>query len=582
MMRKIILLCSLMIVSFGYSQSFPIDFEDPLDANMVGGDSGVFNVIADPDTPGENVGEFTNCCDDFSNMQLVLAEFIDLSDDNNNTITFRIKPLFGTGTNGNTGGGKHLLKFEDGTTGNQEFEFTTSGTDWQTITADFGPGLGNYAKLVVIPDAFQSALNDTYLVDDFEGATNIAAPIAILPFDFSNPDQIFTGGGSVVTMEVDPDDPTNDVMQIVVGSGPFDNASIVLSQLVDLSDDSNNTISFRMRPLNGTGSNAHQFKVENGTSIPNEFAIDFFTDGTTNWQTIDIDFPAGVGNFGKLVIIPDLNTSLVDTYLIDDMMGGTNFVPPADPTIASPTPNVPDAEVLSIYGDTGGFTNIWTPDYSFGAFVAEIDLDPSAAENFALKMDFNEQGYGQGTNGVTDISAYNYLHIDYYTSYATQLRIILIENDGGVITEYFYELPTDEPFVYDTWVGVDIDMSFFENLGFSKDQFFQYKIGTESNLNPGIVFYDNLYFHENVLGTSDFEISEVSVYPNPTSDVWNISTVSREIVSIVVYDILGKNMLSISPNSTEALIDGAGLNSGLYFAQIKTNSGVRTFKLLKQ
>ncbi len=41
-------------------------------------------------------------------------------------------------------------------------------------------------------------------------------------------------------------------------------------------------------------------------------------------------------------------------------------------------------------------------------------------------------------------------------------------------------------------------------------------------------------------------------------------------------------MLSISPNSTEALIDGAGLNSGLYFAQIKTNSGVRTFKLLKQ
>ena len=64
-------------------------------------------------------------------------------------------------------------------------------------------------------------------------------------------------------MEVDPDDATNDVMQIVVGSGPFDNASIELSQLVNLEDNSNNTISFRMRPLNGTGSNAHQFKVEN-------------------------------------------------------------------------------------------------------------------------------------------------------------------------------------------------------------------------------------------------------------------------------------------------------------------------------
>jgi hypothetical protein len=579
-MRKIILLFSLMAVSLGYSQSFPIDFEDPLDANAVGGDSGVFNVIADPDAPSEKVGEFTNCCEDFSNMQLVLAEYIDLSDDSNNTITFRIKPQFGTGTNG-APPAKHLLKFEDGTAGNAEYEFTTTGTDWQVITADFGPGLGNYSKMVLIPDAFQSALNDTYLIDDFAGATNIGPPVAVLPFDFSDPDQIFLGSGCVVTMEVDPDDSTNDVMQIIVGSGLFDRASIELSELVNLSDDNNNTISFRMKPLNGTGSNGHQFKVENGTSIPNDFAIDFFTDGTTNWQNITIDFPEDLGNFGKLVIIPDLNSNMADTYLIDDMMGATNFQLPADPTTPSPTPNAPDSEVLSIYGDTGGFTNIWTPDYNFGDFIDEIDLDPSAAENFAIKMDFNEQGYGQGTNAVTDISAYNYLHLDYYTGYATQLRIILIEDDGA-IQEYFYELPTDEPFVYDTWTGIDIDLSFFVNQGFSKDKFFQYKIGTESNLNPGIVFYDNLYFHENVLGTNDFEISDVSIYPNPTSDVWNISTVSQEIISVDVYDVLGKNVLSVSPNSTEALIDGAALKSGLYFAQVNTNTGVRTFKLLKK
>ena len=575
------LFCSLFVVSFGYSQSFPIDFEDPLDSNMVGGDSGVFNVIPDPDTPGENVGEFTNCCQDYSNMQLVLAQFVDLSDDNNNTITFRIKPQFGTGTNG-VGTGRHLLKFEDGTTGDAQVEFTTSGTNWQTITANFGPGLGTYAKLVIIPDADQSVLNDTYLVDDFEGATNIGPPVAILPFDFSNPDHIFTGQNTVVSMVADPDDASNDVMQIIGGSGPVDNAFIQLGLLVDLSDDSNNTISFRMKPVNGTGSNAHQLRAENGTSIPDIHVIDFFTDGTTNWQTINVDFPSGLGNFGKLAIVPDLNNSAVDTYLIDDMAGGTNFQVPLDPTIASPTPNVPDSEVLSIYSDTGGFTNIWTPDYSFGDFIYELDLDPSAGENFAIKMDFNEQGYGQGTNGVTDISAYNYLNLDYYTTYATQLRIILIENVGGVITEYFYELPTQEPFVYGAWTRLDIELSFFENLGFDKSNFFQYKIGTESDLNPGVVFYDNLYFHVNVLGTNDFELSKVTVYPNPSSDVWNISTVGQEIISIEVYDILGKQVLSISPNSTEAIVDGTGLNTGLYFARVNTNNGVRTFKLLKQ
>jgi hypothetical protein len=85
-----------------------------------------------------------------------------------------------------------------------------------------------------------------------------------------------------------------------------------------------------------------------------------------------------------------------------------------------------------------------------------------------------------------------------------------------------------------------------------------------------------------VLGTTDFEMSEVSVYPNPTSDVWNVSTMSQEILSIDVYDVLGKIMFSIAPTSSEASIDGSAFNSGLYFAQIKTNSGIRSFKLLKQ
>ena len=581
-MKKSILFMILLTTSFGYSQTFPIDFEDPLDANTIGANSGIFNVIPDPDDPTENVGEFTNCCEDFSNMQLVLAENLDLSDDNNNTITFRIKPVFGTGTNGGPPPAKHLLKFELGTTGDVEFEFVTSGTDWQTITADFGPGLGSYSKLVVIPDAFQSALNDTYLIDDFEGGTNVAPVTVELPFDFSNPDQIFDGGGSVVTMEDDPDDPGNDVMQIIVGSGQFDNASIELSKLVDLSDDTNNTISFRMKPLNGSGSDFHAFKVENGTSAPSDFLIEFTTDGTTNWQNIEIDFGPGFGNYAKLVLFPDFNSSEVDTYLIDDMMGGTNFELPDDPTIAAPNPDVPDAEVLSIYSDTGGFTNVWESDYSFGGFVAEVDLDPSGNENLAIKMDFGQQGYGQGTDAVTDISAYNYLHMNYYTGYATQLRIILIENVGGVVTEYFYELPTEEPFVYDTWTRVDIDLSFFENLGFDKSNFFQYKIGTESDLNPGIVFYDNLYFHQNVLGTDDFEIADLTVYPNPTTDSWTVRTDSQELVSIQLYDISGKNVLSLSPKSKETIIDATSLKTGLYFAQIITNDGVASIKLLKQ
>lgn len=579
-MKTTLTLFLCLSFAINHAQSFPIDFEDPLDANTIGADGGIFNVIPDPDDPTQNVGEFTPCCQNFSNMQLSLGQNIDLSDDNNNTITFRIKPQFGTGTNGQAPG-QHLLKFEQGTTADVAYAFTTQGTDWQLITADFGPGLGNYNKLVLIPDAFQTALNDTYLVDDFSGGTNFIPPVVVLPFDFSNPDQIFQGGGSVVSMEVDPEDPTNDVMQIIVGAGPVDNAFIDLSQMVDLSDDANNTISFRMKPINGTGSNVHQFKVESGTSNPIDFSMDFFTDGTTDWQNIAIDFPAGLGNFARLVIVPDVNNNTVDTYLIDDMMGGTNFILPSDPGQPAPNPNVPDDEVLSIYSDTGGFTNVWTPDYSFGAYVLEADLDPGSTANFAIKMDFNEQGYGQGTDGITDISNYNYLHLDYYTGYATQMRIILIENDGGNVNEYYYELPTNEPFTYESWTSVDIDLSFYENQGFNKEFFFQYKIGTESNLDPGIVWYDNLYFHQNVLEIGAFNKDKTLVFPNPAKGFWQIQSQNHFMDSIEVYDVLGKLVRVSKPNNNQATITAEGLTAGLYFAHITTENGVQVQRLLK-
>jgi hypothetical protein len=52
--------------------------------------------------------------------------------------------------------------------------------------------------------------------------------------------------------------------------------------------------------------------------------------------------------------------------------------------------------------------------------------------------------------------------------------------------------------------------------------------------------------------------------------------------SITVYDILGKNVLSLNPNASEASINGSSLKSGLYFAQIKTANGVSSIKLVKE
>lgn len=83
------------------------------------------------------------------------------------------------------------------------------------------------------------------------------------------------------------------------------------------------------------------------------------------------------------------------------------------------------------------------------------------------------------------------------------------------------------------------------------------------------------------LGTADFDLAAFSVYPNPSKNSWTVKTQNAEMSSIKVYDVLGKNVLSLSPNKTETVIDASNLKAGLYFAQIKTEKGVNSIKLIK-
>ena len=74
---------------------------------------------------------------------------------------------------------------------------------------------------------------------------------------------------------------------------------------------------------------------------------------------------------------------------------------------------------------------------------------------------------------------------------------------------------------------------------------------------------------------------EFNLFPNPTNDSWAIKTNNERIASIQVYDILGKSVLSLTPNNTEAKIDATALSKGLYFAKIATDNGTSSLKLIK-
>jgi hypothetical protein len=108
--------------------------------------------------------------------------------------------------------------------------------------------------------------------------------------------------------------------------------------------------------------------------------------------------------------------------------------------------------------------------------------------------------------------------------------------------------------------------------------------GTPSTNGADDIFlFDNVNFDVlSALSTNDFKIAGLGAYPNPTQNSWTIKTQNIKMASIEVFDILGKNVMSLKPEAVEATIDASQLKSGLYFAKINTANGSSSLKLVKQ
>ena len=279
------------------------------------------------------------------------------------------------------------------------------------------------------------------------------------------------------------------------------------------------------------------------------------------------------------VLVTSQNGSVTKTYTVAFVANLPN---------PSPTPSTPDAQVLNIYSDTGGFTNTWTPNYTFGGFASKPDLDQGLGVNEAIKMNFAAQGYGEGTNGVTNISAYNWVHFDYFAdAESTQIRFILIKNNSGAVSEHVYELTTagsNGTLVQGSWRSVNVPLSFFEGIGFNKAQFFQYKLGTTSDLVSKIVYFDNIYFSVNqgtILNTNSFVKSSLRMYPNPVNNILNLSCDSI-IDNIEVYNTLGQMVSKQSSNSNEATVNISSLSNGIYILTAQVGNELVRKQFIKE
>jgi hypothetical protein len=403
------------------------------------------------------------------------------------------------------------------------------------------------------------------------------------------------GDGAVTSLEVDN---SNDVLQIIGAAHAWDHAKITFAKNVDLSDDANNTITFNIKPVNGTGNGSHLLKFEGGVAGDAVAELPFTTTGT-EWQTITLDFPAGKGNYPTMVLFTDsgdANAGVSDTFLVDDIAGGTNIEPIVAPS-AAPSPTTPAANVFNIYSDTGGYTGGF--DYGggcFGALGGEPDLDTGAGINLAWEFDFGAQGFGCTNSATVDVSSIGgtpiaFVSFQYYTDNAYDFFIDMISGPGGATVESFYyigtniagDAPTEDiAIVQGSWQQVVIDISEFTGQVFDPTELFQFKFDVYSVQGPSTVYIDNVILSSvsPTLSVTDNELLNVSMYPNPTSSRLNISAPST-INSAVIYSVLGKEVMSLDINKNRESIDVSKLNSGVYFIKYTIDDAVGTAKFIK-
>lgn len=113
-------------------------------------------------------------------------------------------------------------------------------------------------------------------------------------------------------------------------------------------------------------------------------------------------------------------------------------------------------------------------------------------------------------------------------------------------------------------------------------------VATDDAQNPANACYSGSYgetadFKVNVivLKNDTFDDASFVYYPNPVSDVLNISY-ANEISKVQVMNLLGQEVMVKSINATQSQIDMSNLASGSYLVKVTADNKVKTIKVIKR
>jgi hypothetical protein len=101
-------------------------------------------------------------------------------------------------------------------------------------------------------------------------------------------------------------------------------------------------------------------------------------------------------------------------------------------------------------------------------------------------------------------------------------------------------------------------------------------------INPAFNQSNLIIEGSNPLSTESVIASNFSVYPNPANNQVTITTNLSDDMSLMMYDITGKLILTKSTFNNQTDLDISGVNSGVYFIHLTSGNKKYVHKLIKQ
>lgn len=312
-----------------------------------------------------------------------------------------------------------------------------------------------------------------------------------------------------------------------------------------------------------------KLKLEGGTGT---YEVDAVTKSSGIWETLTWNFSAAPNNHTTLAFMFDFGNvgdgTATSTFLFDDLI--QIVTPPASPLFIDFENSYVTSDFIDFDGGTATvLSNPQSGGINTSATVGQIIRNGGqlwAGSKLILSDNLNFT-----SNGYIIMKVYTTAPIGTMVKFklegngSTEVDVLTTVTGAWETLAFNF---TGQPANFNT-LALMFDFGNVGNGTATSTFLFDDIAQSADGINPVTT------------GIIDNKPVNVELFPNPTKDVWSLSTIGS-INLVSVFDAMGNNVLETNPNTNAVILDGSNLSAGVYFAKVSTTNSTNVVRLVKE